>query len=55
MPGDPVSWLGGFKTADTIAESVGIAVAEAAKILAVPAAQITPLVPDLAADELAVR
>jgi exodeoxyribonuclease V alpha subunit len=79
-------WGIGFKTADTIAASVGIAkdsperikaglahtlseaaddghcylpehmlVAEAAKILAVPAGQITPLIPDLAAEELAVR
>src|SRR3984893_13410743 len=79
-------WGIGFKTADTIAASVGIArdsperikaglahtlseaaddghcylpenalVADAAKILAVPAAQITPLIPDLAAEELAVR
>ena len=79
-------WGIGFKTADTIAASVGIArdsperikaglahtlseaaddghcylpehllVTEAAKILAVPAAQVTPLIPDLAADELAVR
>ncbi len=79
-------WGIGFKTADTIAASVGIAkdsperikaglahtlseaaddghcflpehllVTEAAKILGVPANQITPLIPDLATDELAVR
>jgi exodeoxyribonuclease V alpha subunit len=79
-------WGIGFKTADTIAASVGIAkdsperikaglahtlseaaddghcylpehllVAEAAKILAVPAAQITPLIAELPAGELAVR
>ena len=79
-------WGIGFKTADTIAASVGIArdsperikaglahtlseaaddghcylpehllVAEAAKILGVPADQITPLIPGLAEDELAVR
>jgi exodeoxyribonuclease V alpha subunit len=79
-------WGIGFKTADTIAASVGIArdsperikaglahtlseaaddghcflpehllVTEAAKILGVPANQIAPLIPDLAADELAVR
>ncbi|HEX3516879.1 MAG TPA: ATP-dependent RecD-like DNA helicase [Trebonia sp.] len=79
-------WGIGFKTADTIAASVGIAkdsperikaglahtlseaaddghcylpehmlVAEAVKILAVPAGQIAPLVPDLAVEELAVR
>ncbi len=79
-------WGIGFKTADTIAASVGIArdsperikaglaytlseaaddghcylpehmlVAEAAKILGVPAAQIEPLIPDLAEEELAVR
>ena len=79
-------WGIGFKTADTIAESVGIArdsperikaglaytlseagddghcflpesalVAEGAKILGVPADLITPLLGDLAAEELAVR
>jgi exodeoxyribonuclease V alpha subunit len=79
-------WGIGFKTADTIAASVGIAkdsperikaglahtlseaaddghcylpahllVAEAAKILAVPAAQIAPLLGDLVVDDLAVR
>jgi exodeoxyribonuclease V alpha subunit len=79
-------WGIGFKTADTIAASVGIArdsperikaglaytlseagddghcylpehalVAEAVKILGVPAGQIAPLIGDLAADELAVR
>jgi exodeoxyribonuclease V alpha subunit len=79
-------WGIGFKTADTIAASVGIArdsperikaglahtlseaaddghcylpehllVTEAAKILAVPAAQIEPLLGGLAADDLAVR
>src|ERR1700742_1330812 len=79
-------WGIGFKTADTIAASVGIArdsperikaglaytlseaaddghcylpeprlVTDAAKILAVPANLIAPLVPDLAAEELAVR
>jgi exodeoxyribonuclease V alpha subunit len=79
-------WGIGFKTADTIAASVGIAkdsperikaglahtlseaaddghcylpehllVAEAAKILAVPANLIEPLIPDLAEEELAVR
>ena len=79
-------WGIGFKTADTIAASVGIAtdsperikaglaytlseaaddghcylpehvlVASAAKILGVPAAQIAPLIADLAAEELAVR
>src|SRR5690348_2330566 len=79
-------WGIGFKTADTIAASVGIArdsperikaglayalseaaddghcylpahllVAEAAKVLAVPAAQVEPLLPDLAEDGLAVR
>ena len=78
-------WGIGFKTADTIAASVGIArdsperikaglaytlseaaddghcylpehklVTEAAKILAVPAAQVEPLLPDLAEDGLAV-
>ena len=79
-------WGIGFKTADTIAASVGIArdsperikaglahtlseaaddghcylpehllIAEAAKILAVPADQIAPLVPGLAEDGLAIR
>jgi exodeoxyribonuclease V alpha subunit len=79
-------WGIGFKTADTIAASVGIAkdsperikaglaytlseaaddghcylpenalVADAAKILGVPVDQIAPLIPDLAAEELAVR
>jgi exodeoxyribonuclease V alpha subunit len=79
-------WGIGFKTADTIAASVGIArdsperikaglaytlseaaddghcylpqhvlVAEAAKILGVPVDLIIPLIPDLAAEELAVR
>jgi exodeoxyribonuclease V alpha subunit len=79
-------WGIGFKTADTIAASVGIAkdsperikaglaytlseaaddghcylpepalVTDAAKILAVPADQIAPLIPDLEAEELAVR
>jgi exodeoxyribonuclease V alpha subunit len=79
-------WGIGFKTADTIAASVGIAkdsperikaglahtlseaaddghcylpedalVAGAAKILGVPADQIAPLIPDLAAAELAIR
>jgi exodeoxyribonuclease V alpha subunit len=79
-------WGIGFKTADTIAASVGIArdsperikaglayalseaaddghcylpekalVAGAAKILGVPADQIAPLIPGLAAEELAVR
>jgi exodeoxyribonuclease V alpha subunit len=79
-------WGIGFKTADTIAASVGIAkdsperikaglaytlseaaddghcylpepalVTDAAKILAVPAGQIAPLIPDLEAEELAVR
>src|SRR5271156_7246709 len=79
-------WGIGFKTADTIAASVGIArdsperikaalaytlseaaddghcylpedalVAGAAKILDVPVDQIAPLIPDLAAEELAVR
>jgi exodeoxyribonuclease V alpha subunit len=78
-------WGIGFKTADTIAASVGIAadsperikaglaytlseaaddghcylpepglVASAAKILGVPAAQIAPLIGDLAAEELAI-
>jgi exodeoxyribonuclease V alpha subunit len=78
-------WGIGFKTADTIAASVGIAadsperikaglaytlseaaddghcylpepalVASAAKILAVPAAQIAPLIGDLATEELAI-
>src|SRR5579862_8456812 len=79
-------WGIGFKTADTIAASVGIAkdsperikaglaytlseaaddghcylpesalVADAAKILGVPVDLIAPLIPDLAAEELAVR
>src|SRR6201996_6085086 len=79
-------WGIGFKTADTIAASVGIArdsperikaglaytlseaaddghcylpqdvlVAEATKILGVPADLIAPLIPDLAVEELAVR
>ena len=79
-------WGIGFKTADTIAASVGIAsdsperikaglaytlsegaddghcylpedalVAQATKILGVPAGQIAPLIGDLAAEELAVR
>jgi exodeoxyribonuclease V alpha subunit len=79
-------WGIGFKTADTIAESVGIArdsperikaglaytlseaaddghcylpehvlVADAAKILGVPDSLIAPQIPDLAAEELAVR
>src|SRR6201996_3202127 len=79
-------WGIGFKTADTIAASVGIArdsperikaglaytlseaaddghcylpqdvlVAEAVKILGVPADLISPLIPDLAVEELAVR
>jgi exodeoxyribonuclease V alpha subunit len=79
-------WGIGFKTADTIAASVGIAtdsperikaglaytlseaaddghcylpehvlIADATKILGVPADLIAPLIPDLAAEELAVR
>ena len=79
-------WGIGFKTADTIAASVGIAkdsperikaglaytlseaaddghcylpehvlIADATKILGVPESLITPLIPDLAAEELAVR
>src|SRR6201996_594269 len=79
-------WGIGFKTADTIAASVGIArdsperikaglaytlseaaddghcylpqhvlIAEATKILGVPADLISPLIPDLAVEELAVR